>query len=33
MTTYRRAGDIPLGSFALADPTPEEIERRERLGS
>ena len=33
MTTYRRAGDIPLGSFALETPTPEEAERRQHLGS
>ncbi len=31
MATYRRAGDIPLGSFALENPTAEEIERRSRL--
>ncbi|MDQ4070010.1 MAG: dihydrofolate reductase family protein [Actinomycetota bacterium] len=29
MTTYRRAGEIPLGSFALENPTAEEVERRE----
>lgn len=33
MATYRRAGDIPLGSFALQTPTPAEVERRQRLGS
>ncbi len=33
MTTYRRIGDIPLGSFALENPTPEEVGRRERLGT
>jgi dihydrofolate reductase len=32
MATYRPAGDIPLGSFALENPTDEEIERRSRLG-
>ena len=31
MTTYRRAGEIPLGSFALENPTPEEVERRSGL--
>ena len=31
MATYRRAGDIALGSFALENPTAEEIERRSRL--
>ncbi len=33
MTTYRRAGDIPLGSFALENPTPDEVERRRRLAA
>jgi dihydrofolate reductase len=32
MATYRRAGEIPLGSFAFDEPTPEEVERRSRLG-
>lgn len=32
MATYRRAGGIPLGSFAFEEPTPEEVERRARLG-
>ncbi len=31
MATYRRAGQIPLGSFAFENPTDEEIERRARL--
>ena len=31
MATYRRAGDIPLGSFAFEEPTPEEVERRTRM--
>ena len=31
MATYRRAGDVPHGSFAFEDPTPEEVERRSRL--
>ena len=33
MATYRRAGDIPLGSFAFEEPTDEEIERRTRLAA
>jgi dihydrofolate reductase len=31
MATYRRAGDIEPGSFALENPTDEEIERRQHL--
>ena len=31
MATYRRAGAIAYGSFALAEPTPEETARRRRL--
>jgi dihydrofolate reductase len=31
MSTYRPAGPIDHGSFAFADPTPEESERRRRL--
>ena len=31
MATYRRAGDIPLGSFALESPTDEEVARRARI--
>ena len=31
MATYRRAGAVPIGSFAFADPTDEEVERRARL--
>jgi dihydrofolate reductase len=31
MTTYRRAGEITTGSFALEPPTAAEIARRERL--
>jgi dihydrofolate reductase len=31
MTTYRRAGEIATGSFALEQPTAAEIARRERL--
>ena len=31
MSTYRRAGEIPLGSFAFDAPTPEEVERRAGL--
>jgi dihydrofolate reductase len=33
MATYRRAGAVPLGSFALEDPTDEEVERRSRLAA
>lgn len=33
IATYARAGEIPYGSFALAEPTPAELERRARLGS
>ena len=33
MATYRPAGDIPIGSFALEDPTDAEIERRSRLAA
>lgn len=32
MTTYVRAGDVPIGSFALEEPTEEELRRRERQG-
>jgi hypothetical protein len=31
MATYKRAGDIRYGSFALEQPTEEERERRARL--
>ncbi|HEX2047645.1 MAG TPA: dihydrofolate reductase family protein [Acidimicrobiales bacterium] len=31
MATYRRAGAVPLGSFAFEDPTDEEVARRRRL--
>ena len=31
MATYRRAGAVPVGSFAFANPTDEEVERRDRL--
>jgi dihydrofolate reductase len=33
MATYERAGAISYGSFALEEPTPAEVERRERLDS
>jgi dihydrofolate reductase len=33
IATYQRAGAIEYGSFALEQPTPEEVERREHLGS
>lgn len=32
MARYRREGDVQRGSFAFADPTAEEVERRARLG-
>ncbi len=32
MATYRPAGAIDHGSFALENPTPEEAARRARLG-
>jgi dihydrofolate reductase len=31
MATYRRSGEIDIGSFEFANPTDEEIERRTRL--
>jgi hypothetical protein len=31
ITAYERAGDIDYGSFALEEPTEQEVERRERL--
>jgi dihydrofolate reductase len=31
IATYKRAGAIQYGSFALEEPTPEEVERRARL--
>jgi len=31
MATYRRAGTIPLGSFAFDEPTEAEVERRRNL--
>lgn len=31
MATYIRAGDVQTGSFALAEPTPAELERRARM--
>lgn len=31
MATYRRAGAVPIGSFAFEKPTDEEVERRARL--
>jgi dihydrofolate reductase len=33
IATYQPAGAIPYGSFALEDPTPEELERRSHLGA
>jgi dihydrofolate reductase len=31
ITTYERGGDVEYGSFALAEPTEAEVERRRRL--
>ena len=31
IATYRRAGDLPTGSFAFEEPTLDEVARRERL--
>jgi dihydrofolate reductase len=31
IATYERAGELEYGSFALEEPTPEEVERRQRL--
>lgn len=31
VASYARAGEVKRGSFALAEPTPEEIERRKNL--
>lgn len=31
IASYARAGEVKRGSFALAEPTPEEIERRKNL--
>ena len=33
MATYRRAGEVPHGSFAFENPTSEELERRARLAA
>jgi dihydrofolate reductase len=33
IATYERAGAIEYGSFALEEPTPEEVERRSQLGA
>lgn len=33
IATYQRAGEIDYGSFALEQPTPEEVERRRHLES
>ena len=33
MATYRRTGDVPLGSFAFEEPTEAEVERRRNLGT
>jgi dihydrofolate reductase len=32
LTTYRKKGPVEIGSFALDDPTAEEVARRESLG-
>jgi dihydrofolate reductase len=31
IATYERAGEVEYGSFALEEPTPEEVERRRGL--
>jgi hypothetical protein len=31
MATYEPAGEVPIGSFALEQPTEEEVRRREGL--
>jgi hypothetical protein len=31
IATYVRAGDVKTGSFALAEPTPAELEQRRKL--
>jgi dihydrofolate reductase len=31
IATYRRAGEVPLGSFAFDEPTEAEVERREAM--
>ena len=31
LTTYVPAGAVPLGSFAQAEPSPKELERREKM--
>ena len=31
VNAYRRAGDIPVGSFEFDEPTQAELERRRRL--
>lgn len=33
VATYRRAGDIATGSFALDEPTEDEVARRERIAA
>jgi dihydrofolate reductase len=33
MATYRRAGDVDVGSFEFDDPTAEELERRRHLST
>jgi dihydrofolate reductase len=33
ITTYKRAGDIPYGSFAMEEPTEAEVERRENISN
>ncbi len=30
-TTYEPAGEVPIGSFAMNDPSAEELERREKM--
>lgn len=31
LTTYVPAGKVPLGSFAQAEPSPKELERRAKM--
>jgi len=33
IATYRRAGDLPTGSFAFEEPTADEVARRERVAA
>jgi hypothetical protein len=33
MATYEPAGEVETGSFAMPDPSPEEIARREKIAA